>query len=127
MSAKRLFTKRGVASTSVGALPETAGYSRGASRQFGSRDEILDTYVARGWSEDSAWDSPPFCGLPGACWTVASYICCFLLYCARQPLDTRPLIAGVTHRAVAGADVNDELEAASLSEVVATQRHQCRC
>ena len=46
VSATRLFAERGVAATSVEAIAEEAGYSRGAYHSnFETRDEILNAVI----------------------------------------------------------------------------------
>ena len=119
-SAMRLFAERGVASTSVEAIAESAGYSRGAYHSnFESRDEVLDAVVARVAGALGPELAAVLRGPGGVLDRLASYIRGFLLYCARQPLETRALIAVVAHRTAAAAHAYDELVATSLSEIVA--------
>ena len=116
----RLFAERGVASTSVEAIAETAGYSRGAYHSnFETRDEILDAVVARVVGTLGPELADLLRGPGSVLDRLASYVRGFLLYCARRPLETRALIAVVAHRATAAEDVYDELVAASLSDVMA--------
>ncbi|MEU8347146.1 TetR family transcriptional regulator [Spirillospora sp. NPDC048832] len=120
ISAARLFAERGVAATSVEAIAEEAGYSRGAYHSnFETRDEILNAVVelvvgslgpelaATLRAEGSVLDR------------LTSYIRAFLTYCAQQPVETRALIAVVAHRAATAAGSYDDLVAASLSDLVA--------
>lgn len=120
MSAMRLFAERGVAATSVEAIAETAGYSRGAYHSnFASRDEVLDAVVARVVGALGPELTAILRGNGGVLERLAAYVRGFLLYCARRPLETRALIAVVAHRATVTADVYDELVTASLSDIVA--------
>ncbi|TDC80149.1 TetR family transcriptional regulator [Actinomadura sp. 7K507] len=119
-SAMRLFAERGVASTSVEAIAEAAGYSRGAYHSnFETRDEILDSVVARvvGILEPELLAT--LRGQGSVLERFAAYIRGFLQYCARRPMETRALIAVIAHRTTAAAPVYDELVRASLSDVVA--------
>ncbi|MFC6883690.1 MULTISPECIES: TetR/AcrR family transcriptional regulator [Actinomadura] len=119
-SAIRLFAESGVAATSVEAIAETAGYSRGAYHSnFDTRDEILDAVVSHvvGSLEPdlvAALHAPG-----GALERLAAYIRTFLQYCAQRQVETRALIAVIAHRTAAAADVYDELVAASLADIVA--------
>ncbi|GAA1893957.1 TetR/AcrR family transcriptional regulator [Actinomadura bangladeshensis] len=120
MSAMRLFAERGVNATSVEAIAETAGYSRGAYHSnFESRDEVLDAVVARVVGALGPELTAILGGSGSVLDRLAAYVRAFLLYCARSPLETRALIAVVAHRATVAADVYDELVAASLSDIVA--------
>lgn len=120
MSAMRLFAERGVAATSVEAIAETAGYSRGAYHSnFESRDEVLDAVVARVVGALGPELAAILRGNGSVLERLAAYVRGFLLYCARRPLETRALIAVVAHRATVAADVYDELVTASLSDIVA--------
>lgn len=119
-SAMRLFAERGVASTSVEAIAETAGYSRGAYHSnFETRDEILDAVVAHVVGSLGPELVAVLRGQGGVLDRLAAYVRGFLLYCARRPVETRALVAVVAHRTAAVASAYDELVAASLSDVVA--------
>ncbi|MBB6394886.1 AcrR family transcriptional regulator [Actinomadura coerulea] len=119
-SAMRLFAERGVASTSVEAIAETAGYSRGAYHSnFETREEILDAVVAQVVGTLGPELVAVLRGEGGVLDRLAAYVREFLQYCARRPVETRALVAVVAHRAAAAADVYDELVAASLTDVVA--------
>ena len=119
-SAMRLFAERGVASTSVEAIAETAGYSRGAYHSnFETRDEILDGVVARVVGSLGPELLATLRGEGGVLERLAAYIRGFLQYCARRPMETRALIAVIAHRTTAAADLYDELVKASLSDIVA--------
>ncbi|TDC56219.1 TetR family transcriptional regulator [Actinomadura sp. KC345] len=119
-SAMRLFAERGVASTSVEAIAETAGYSRGAYHSnFETRDEILDDVVARVVGSLGPELLATLRGQGSVLERLAAYIRGFLQYCARRPMETRALIAVIAHRTTAVADLYDELVRASLSDIVA--------
>lgn len=119
-SATRLFAEQGVAATSVEAIAESAGYSRGAYHSnFETREEILDAVVARVVGSLGPELIAVLRGQGGVLERLAAYVRGFLQYCARRPVETRALVAVVAHRAAAAADVYDELVAASLADVVA--------
>ncbi|SNS40486.1 transcriptional regulator, TetR family [Actinomadura mexicana] len=119
-SAVRLFAERGVASTSVEAIAETAGYSRGAYHSnFETREEILDAVVARVVGSLGPELVAVLRGQGSVLDRLAAYVRGFLLYCARRPVETRALVAVVAHRTAAAAAVYDELVAASLADVIA--------
>ncbi|GAA4316601.1 TetR/AcrR family transcriptional regulator [Actinomadura luteofluorescens] len=118
-SATRLFAEQGVAATSVEAIAESAGYSRGAYHSnFETREEILDAVVARVVGSLGPELVAVLRGQGGVLERLAAYVRGFLQYCARRPVETRALVAVISHRAAA-ADVYDELVAASLADVVA--------
>lgn len=119
-SAMRLFAERGVASTSVEAIAEAAGYSRGAYHSnFETRDEILDAVVAHVVGSVGPELVAVLRGQGGVLDRLAAYVRGFLLYCARRPVETRALVAVVAHRTATAAGGYEELVAASLSDVVA--------
>ncbi|MEV4006956.1 TetR family transcriptional regulator [Actinomadura sp. NPDC049753] len=119
-SAMRLFAERGVAATSVEAIAEAAGYSRGAYHSnFENREEILDAVVDHVVGSVGPELVAVLRGEGSVLDRLAAYVRGFLLYCARRPVQTRALVAVVAHRAAAAAGVYDELVAASLADVVA--------
>lgn len=119
-SAMRLFAESGVAATSVEAIAETAGYSRGAYHSnFDTRDEILDAVVSRVVGSLEPELVATLRARGGVLERLAAYIRTFLQYCAQRQVETRALIAVIAHRAAAAADVYDELVAASLADIVA--------
>ncbi|MEU4828769.1 TetR family transcriptional regulator [Actinomadura citrea] len=119
-SAMRLFAERGVASTSVEAIAETAGYSRGAYHSnFETKEEVLDAVVARVVGSLEPELVAVLRDQGSVLERLAAYVRGFLLYCARRPVETRALVAVVAHRTTAAADAYDELVAASLADVIA--------
>ncbi len=120
VSAARLFAERGVAATSVEAIAEEAGYSRGAYHSnFETRDEILNAVVAHVVGSLGPELAATLHSQGRVLDRLASYIRTFLAYCAQQPVETRALIAVVAHRAATAAGSYDDLVAASLSDLVA--------
>jgi AcrR family transcriptional regulator len=119
-SAMRLFAERGVASTSVEAIAETAGYSRGAYHSnFETKEEVLDAVVARVVGSLEPELVAVLRDQGSVLERLAAYVRGFLSYCARRPVETRALVAVVAHRTTAAADAYDELVAASLADVIA--------
>ncbi|NYE13979.1 TetR family transcriptional regulator [Actinomadura citrea] len=119
-SAMRLFAERGVASTSVEAIAETAGYSRGAYHSnFETKEEVLDAVVARVVGSLEPELVAVLRDQGSVLERLAAYVRGFLLYYARRPVETRALVAVVAHRTTAAADAYDELVAASLADVIA--------
>ncbi|NDU77154.1 TetR family transcriptional regulator [Actinomadura sp. DSM 109109] len=119
-SATRLFAERGVAATSVEAIAETAGYSRGAYHSnFETREEILDAVVDRVVGSLAPELAAVLRGEGGVLDRLAAYVRGFLAYCARRPVETRALVAVVAHRSVTAAGAYDDLVAASLADLVA--------
>ncbi|MGC4958365.1 TetR family transcriptional regulator [Actinomadura citrea] len=118
-SAMRLFAERGVASTSVEAIAETAGYSRGAYHSnFETKEEVLDAVVARVVGSLEPELVAVLRDQGSVLERLAAYVRGFLSYCARRPVETRALVAVVAHRTTAAADAYDELVAASLADVI---------
>ncbi|QKW33682.1 TetR family transcriptional regulator [Actinomadura sp. NAK00032] len=120
VSAAQLFAERGVAATSVEAIAEEAGYSRGAYHSnFETREEILNAVVDRVVGKLGPELAATLRSEGDVLGRLASYICTFLTYCAQRPVETRALIAVVAHRAATAAESYDDLVAASLSDLVA--------
>lgn len=118
-AAVELFASRGVAHSSVEAVAEHAGYSRGAYHSnFGSRDELLDAVLDLVISDLS----PVLDGILRAPITslerLGRYIRAFTTYCESQPLRTRALVAVIAHRTGTGGPDYDSMVSRSLAPLV---------
>lgn len=117
-AAVHLFARDGVAATSIEAVCEEAGYSRGAFHgNFTSRDELVDAVVSvavDGLAPELEsllrTDEP-------APVRLGRYIDRFLAFCEEQPDETKALVAVVRHRAVNAPGSYDTAVRGSLSDL----------
>lgn len=119
-AAADLFARRGVDRSSVEAIAEHAGYSRGAYHSnFSSRDELMGA-VADLVVRDLA---PALDEILKSARTsterLTEYIRAFTRYCESEPVRTRALVAVVAHRSVTGGPDYESLLEQSLEPLIA--------
>lgn len=117
-AAGRLFARDGVSATSIEAVAEEAGYSRGAFHSnFASRDELLDAVVSVVVDELAPELDALLSGDDPAPVRLARYIARFIRFCEERPEETAALLAVVAHRAVQAPGSYDDAVRTSLADL----------
>ncbi|WP_206795465.1 TetR/AcrR family transcriptional regulator [Amycolatopsis sp. MtRt-6] len=118
-SAITLFARSGVAGTSLNAVAEHAGFTRGAVHGNYSGKDDLALAVAETVAGELAPQLERTLAAPGSGGDrLAAYIRGFLSYCAKRPEATSALIAVVEYLGRADRGFYNERAAASLGDLI---------
>lgn len=119
-----LFASHGVPNTSVEAIAEEAGYSRGAYHgNFSRRDELLDAVVEVVVSDLAIQLRERTAGNQPAMAKLTEYIRTYATYCARESERARALVAIVSYRTTTSGDVYVSMVDESLGDLTAIFEH----
>lgn len=119
-----LFANQGVPNTSVEAIAEKAGYSRGAYHgNFSRRDELLDAVVEVVVSDLAIQLRERTGGHQPAIAKLTEYIRTYTTYCAREPERARALVAIVSYRTTTRGDAYMSMVDESLEDLTVIFEH----